>query len=188
MRRNCRSVPVGLLARRTNQSVRSLALSRIALALDGRQCSRKQGRPSDNLDRNIRRSDAQRGGRRKLCHPTGRQRRSPSRLGSAAWAGFVSYLGGTVCMLVLAVVLREAVPTMADIHRSHWWAWTGGFFGAVYIAISIFLVPRLGAAFFIALLVTGADGSVCRVRSFRLRLAYRSTRSTFLGSSGRYCW
>src|SRR5438045_2429174 len=76
-------------------------------------------------------------------------------IGSAAWAGFVSYLGGTVCMLVLALVLREAAPAMADIHRSHWWVWTGGFFGAVYIAISIFLVPRLGAAFFVALLVAG---------------------------------
>src|SRR5689334_19176182 len=76
-------------------------------------------------------------------------------IGSAAWAGFVSYLGGTVCMLVLAVVLREAVPAMADLHRSHWWGWTGGFFGAVYIAISIFLIPRLGAAFFVALLVAG---------------------------------
>jgi bacterial/archaeal transporter family-2 protein len=76
-------------------------------------------------------------------------------IGSAAWAGFVSYLGGTVCMLVLAEVLREALPAMADIHRSQWWAWTGGFFGAVYIAISMFLVPRLGAAFFVALLVAG---------------------------------
>jgi transporter family-2 protein len=76
-------------------------------------------------------------------------------IGSAAWAGFVSYLGGTVCMLVLALVLREAVPAMPDIHRSDWWAWTGGFFGTVYIAISIFLVPRLGAAFFVALLVAG---------------------------------
>jgi len=76
-------------------------------------------------------------------------------IGSAAWAGVVSYLGGTVCMMVLAVVLREAVPAMADIHRSGWWAWTGGFFGTVYIAISIFLVPRLGAAFFVALLVAG---------------------------------
>ena len=73
-------------------------------------------------------------------------------IGSAAWAGFVSYLGGT-CMLALAVILRDAFPAMAGIQRSHWWAWTGGFFGAVYIAISIFLVPRLGAAFFVALLV-----------------------------------
>ena len=76
-------------------------------------------------------------------------------IGSPAWAGFVSYLGGTVCMLSLALVLREAVPAVADIDRSHWWAWTGGFFGAVYIAISIFMVPRLGACFFVALLVVG---------------------------------
>ena len=42
---------------------------------------------------------------------------------------------------------------MADLHRTNGWAWTGGFFGTVYIAISIFLVPRLGAGFFVALLV-----------------------------------
>jgi bacterial/archaeal transporter family-2 protein len=76
-------------------------------------------------------------------------------LGSAAWAGFVSYLGGTICMLLLAVVLRDAVPSTSFIARSNWWMWTGGFFGAVYIAISILLVPRLGAATFIAMLVAG---------------------------------
>jgi transporter family-2 protein len=76
-------------------------------------------------------------------------------LGSAAWAGFVSYLGGTLCMLALALVLRDAVPATAMIVRSNWWAWTGGFFGAVYIAISILLLPRIGAATFVALLIGG---------------------------------
>jgi bacterial/archaeal transporter family-2 protein len=76
-------------------------------------------------------------------------------IGSAAWAGFVSYFGGTLCMLVLTMVLREAVPAIGDIGRSNWWAWTGGFFGAIYIAVSILLVPRLGAALFVALLVAG---------------------------------
>jgi transporter family-2 protein len=76
-------------------------------------------------------------------------------LNSAAWAGFVSYLGGTLCMLALALALREAVPLSAAVARSHWWAWTGGFFGAVYIAVSILLVPRLGTATFVALLVAG---------------------------------
>lgn len=76
-------------------------------------------------------------------------------LDSAAWAGFVSYLGGTLCMLVLALVLRDAVPSAAAIARSSWWAWSGGFFGAVYIAISILLLPRIGAATFVALLVAG---------------------------------
>jgi bacterial/archaeal transporter family-2 protein len=76
-------------------------------------------------------------------------------LGSAAWAGFVSYLGGTVCMIALAIILREAFPPADAAAQSHWWSWSGGFFGAIYIAISIMLVPRLGAATFIALLVTG---------------------------------
>jgi transporter family-2 protein len=76
-------------------------------------------------------------------------------LNSAAWAGFVSYLGGTVCMVILALVMRDAVPSIIDLQRSNWWAWTGGFFGAIYIAVSILLVPRIGAAMFIALLVAG---------------------------------
>ena len=76
-------------------------------------------------------------------------------LGSAIWAGFVSYLGGTLCMLALALALRDAVPSGRAIAQSNWWAWSGGLFGAVYIAISILLVPRLGAATFVALLVAG---------------------------------
>jgi len=76
-------------------------------------------------------------------------------LESAAWAGFVSYLGGTLCMLLLAVVMRDAVPNTAAVARSSWWAWSGGLFGAIYIAISIALVPRLGTATFVALLVAG---------------------------------
>jgi transporter family-2 protein len=76
-------------------------------------------------------------------------------LNSGAWAGFVSYLGGALCMLVLALAMRDAVPVITAIPRNHWWAWTGGFFGAVYIAISILLVPRLGTATFVALLVGG---------------------------------
>ncbi|HEX3538004.1 MAG TPA: DMT family transporter [Stellaceae bacterium] len=76
-------------------------------------------------------------------------------IGSAAWAGFVSYFGGTLCMLVLALGWRDPVPSAGALGQTHWWAWTGGFFGAVYIAVSILLVHRLGAAAFIALLVTG---------------------------------
>ena len=51
--------------------------------------------------------------------------------------------------------MREAVPLTSAVLRSNWWAWTGGFFGAIYIAISILLVPRLGTATFVGLLVAG---------------------------------
>jgi bacterial/archaeal transporter family-2 protein len=78
-----------------------------------------------------------------------------SALGSAAWAGFISYLGGTICMLVVALTMRDSPPSSSLIARTNWWAWSGGFFGAIYITISILLVPRLGAATFVALLVAG---------------------------------
>ncbi len=76
-------------------------------------------------------------------------------LNSAAWAGFVSYLGGTGCMLALALLLREEIPSIHNILHSNWWGWTGGIFGAIYIAISICLVPRLGTATFVVLFVAG---------------------------------
>ena len=76
-------------------------------------------------------------------------------IGSPWWAGFVSYLGGTVAMLAVAILLREPWPTADLVQRSHWHSWSGGVFGAIYIGISILLLPKLGAATLIALLVAG---------------------------------
>ncbi len=47
-------------------------------------------------------------------------------------------------MLLMALVVREPVPNVAVAARSQGLSWTGGLFGAVYIAISILLLPRLG--------------------------------------------
>jgi bacterial/archaeal transporter family-2 protein len=76
-------------------------------------------------------------------------------IGSPWWAGFVSYLGGTIAMLLMVVLMRQPFPSLQMVNRSHWLSWTGGAFGAIYIAISILLLPRLGAASVIALIVAG---------------------------------
>lgn len=76
-------------------------------------------------------------------------------LGSAAWSGFVSYAVGVACMALLALALRDPLPSLAAAARIPWWAWSGGMFGAIFVGLGIFLVPQLGAATFIALLVTG---------------------------------
>ncbi len=76
-------------------------------------------------------------------------------LNSAAWSGFASYFVGLICMAVLAIALREPAPQIAAIARIPWWAWSGGLFGAIFIGLAILLIPSLGAATFIALLVTG---------------------------------
>src|SRR5215217_8637239 len=76
-------------------------------------------------------------------------------LDSAAWSGFVSYLVGVVCMALLALVLRDPLLSANVAARIPWWAWSGGLFGAIFIGLAILLLPQLGAATFIALLVTG---------------------------------
>ena len=76
-------------------------------------------------------------------------------LGSPSWAGFVSYLGGTITMLIVLIAVREPLLSQAAVSRSVWWSWAGGFFGAIYIVVSILLLPRLGAATVVALIVVG---------------------------------
>ena len=76
-------------------------------------------------------------------------------IGSPWWAGFISYLGGTIVMLLFAIVLREPWASKQMLQRSHLISWSGGLFGAIYIAISILLIPRLGAAIVIGLIVAG---------------------------------
>lgn len=78
-----------------------------------------------------------------------------SALHSAAWSGFISYAVGLACMALLALAFRDPVPSASVAARIPLWAWSAGVFGAIFIGLGIFLVPLLGAATFLALLVTG---------------------------------
>jgi transporter family-2 protein len=78
-----------------------------------------------------------------------------SAMQSARWAAFVSYLGGTAALLLVLVALREPVPAAGLAARAPWIAWTGGVFGAIFIATSIFMVRRLGVATVLTLIVVG---------------------------------
>ncbi len=76
-------------------------------------------------------------------------------LGSAAWAGAASYAVGLAGMVLLVAARRDPLPSPGILARIPWWAWGGGGFGALFVGLAIVLVPRLGAAPFIALLVAG---------------------------------
>ena len=78
-----------------------------------------------------------------------------SAMQSARWAAFVSYFGGTIALLLVLVVVREPMPAAALVGRVPWIAWTGGIFGAIFIATSILMVPRLGVATVSTLIVVG---------------------------------
>jgi transporter family-2 protein len=75
-------------------------------------------------------------------------------LGSASWAAFISYVVGSLTLAVVLFAMREPLVSAA-VAKSSAWSWTGGVFGTIYIVVSILLLPHLGAATVVALLVTG---------------------------------
>ena len=82
-----------------------------------------------------------------------------SKLGVMVWhpvrAAFISFLVGLVFLLLYVIFIRKPWPTPSEIKRFPWWIWTGGILGAVYVIASILFAPKLGAAVFISLVVTG---------------------------------
>jgi transporter family-2 protein len=76
-------------------------------------------------------------------------------LASWSWAGLISYIGGTLTMLFVLALQRPGWPSAAARDALPWSAWIGGFFGAIYIVLAIALLPRLGAASLVALVVAG---------------------------------
>lgn len=76
-------------------------------------------------------------------------------LGSPWWAGFVSYLVGMLAMLAVALTAPGPRLSEAFAGSPSWVSWSGGVFGALFIGTAILMVPRLGAATVLALIVVG---------------------------------
>jgi bacterial/archaeal transporter family-2 protein len=70
-------------------------------------------------------------------------------------AAFVSFVVGTIALLILTAIVWRPLPTGARVADAPWWAWIGGLLGAFYVAMSIVTGPRLGAAALIAAVVAG---------------------------------
>jgi transporter family-2 protein len=72
-------------------------------------------------------------------------------------AALVSFAVGTAALFVVALALgaRPSVPAMRALPA---YAWIGGLYGAFFVAAAAFAAPRIGLAFFIALLIAGQLG------------------------------
>ena len=77
------------------------------------------------------------------------------RLGHVGWAALFSVLGSASLLALFLLAGRVAVPAGATLRGTPWWMWTGGIVGAVYLMVASFFAPRLGAAFFMALVILG---------------------------------
>ena len=70
------------------------------------------------------------------------------------FASLASFMVGTGVLLAWWLLTRP-VFMPAALAKVPWWAWMGGVIGAVFVASATLLVPRLGAASLICLVVAG---------------------------------
>lgn len=71
----------------------------------------------------------------------------------ALFASLASFAVGTCAIALAWAATRPAWP--AYLAQAPWWAWTGGLIGAAFVVAATMLVPRLGAAGLICLVVAG---------------------------------
>jgi len=76
-------------------------------------------------------------------------------LGSPVNTAVVSFAVGTVALLVVSLLTRQAWTPLLPLASAPAWIWLGGLCGAFYVAFATVLVPRIGAASTIALSIAG---------------------------------
>lgn len=90
-------------------------------------------------------------------------------VGSPAQAAMISTSVSTISLFFFVFVIqRKPWPSLAAATSTPWWIWVGGLLGAAYVAVSVVLVGRLGAAFAFSLVVLGQMGTALVMDRFGL--------------------
>ena len=76
-------------------------------------------------------------------------------VGNPMTAALVSFIVGLAGLAFYLLLTRDSVPDRAALASAPAWAWAGGLLGAFYVASTIIVGPRLGAATLLALSVLG---------------------------------
>ena len=73
----------------------------------------------------------------------------------ALYASFISFLVGTVLLGAMLLVTRTPLSPGQPVASLPVWIWCGGAIGALFVFAATLLVPKLGAASMICLVVLG---------------------------------
>src|SRR5579859_5560600 len=76
-------------------------------------------------------------------------------VGSPALAALTSFVVGLLGLALFLLATRASLPSRTALAAAPAWAWVGGLLGAFYVATTIVVGPRLGAAALLALSVLG---------------------------------
>ncbi|MBS0200218.1 MAG: DMT family transporter [Proteobacteria bacterium] len=77
-----------------------------------------------------------------------------SQIGGPIIAAFVSFLVGTIALGAYLALARQRIG-FADAMHMPAWVWLGGLLGAFYVAVVTLLIPRLGPATMMCLVIFG---------------------------------
>lgn len=89
--------------------------------------------------------------------------------GSPLISATISFFTGTVALVVSALLLRAPFPTATSFGHVPWYVWIGGgCIGAVYVTLTILLVPKLGPLLTFALVVAGQTINAAVIEHFGL--------------------
>ena len=88
--------------------------------------------------------------------------------GGPLMAALVSFLVGSLFLLVVALLGGGLPAAVAALPRQPLWKLSGGILGAAYLLGSVFLVPRIGLAGLLALVIAGQIASSLTLDHFGL--------------------
>ncbi len=103
------------------------------------------------------------------------------------FASFASFAIGTLALAVALLVTRTPWPGMRDLVTLPPWLWAGGLIGALFVFCGTLLVPRLGAAGLICLIVFGQVVGSLLVDHFGVLSSSRPVDATRLAGAALVC-
>lgn len=76
-------------------------------------------------------------------------------IGHPIFATTVSFIVGTLALIAYSIAARLPVDQLKNYTQASWSEWIPGAMGAFYVAATVILVPKLGAALTFALIIAG---------------------------------
>jgi bacterial/archaeal transporter family-2 protein len=75
-------------------------------------------------------------------------------IGSPLLAALISFLTGTLLLLILIAIMREPIPSLQTFRQVSWSKWTGGLLGAFFVLAVIISIQKIPSANLFALIIT----------------------------------
>jgi len=75
-------------------------------------------------------------------------------IGSPLFAALISFLTGTLLLVLLILITREPIPAASTLLQVSWIKWTGGLLGAFFVTAVIISVQKIPSANLFALIIT----------------------------------